>query len=90
MSLNNQDNQIVERIKEVVEKGNQRHLIVKNADGRVLVDLSVTVSVIIGIVAFFIPVLAAMLFIGFVIAAFAKFKIEIVHTLGDDDHYIQM
>lgn len=70
-------NQLVERVKELIEEGNIRRLIIRNPEGRTLLEIPLTFGAVAGgaIVIFFGPVLAALAVIG---ALVARIKIEIV------------
>ncbi|MEP7292427.1 MAG: DUF4342 domain-containing protein, partial [Chloroflexota bacterium] len=70
-------NQLVERVRELIEEGNVRRLIIRNPEGRTLLEIPLTVGAVAGgaIVIFLGPVLAALAVIG---ALVARLKIEIV------------
>lgn len=70
-------NQLVERVKELIEEGNVRRLIIRNPEGRTLLEIPLTFGAVAGgaLVIFFGPVLAALAVIG---ALVARIKIEIV------------
>lgn len=74
-------NQLVERVKELIEQGNIRRLIIRNQEGKTLLEIPLTVGVVAGgALAVFWPVLAALGVIGGVVA---KLKIEIVREEPD-------
>ena len=70
-------NQLVERVRELIEEGNVRRLIIRNPEGRTLLEIPLTVGAVAGgaLVIFLGPVLAALAVIG---ALVARLKIEIV------------
>lgn len=71
-----QGNQLVERFKEIVEQGNVRRLIVRDQEGKTLVEIPLTAGAVIGgAVALLSPWLAALGAIG---ALVARLNIEIV------------
>lgn len=74
--------QLVERVKELIEEGNVRRLIVRNQEGRTLLEIPLTIGAVAGgaILMAFGPVLAALAVIG---ALVAKLKIEIVREEPD-------
>src|SRR3954467_8864102 len=74
--------QLVERVKELIEEGNVRRLIIRNQDGRTLLEIPLTIGAVAGgaILMAFGPVLAAVAVIG---ALVAKLKIEIVREEPD-------
>jgi hypothetical protein len=73
--------QLVERVKELIEQGNIRRLIIRNQEGRTLLEIPLTVGVVAGgAIAVFWPVLAALGVIGGIVA---KLKIEIVREDPD-------
>ncbi|MFN8560503.1 MAG: DUF4342 domain-containing protein [Anaerolineae bacterium] len=55
-------NQLVERVKELIEEGNVRRLIIRNPEGRTLLEIPLTFGAVAGgaLVIFFGPVLAAL------------------------------
>lgn len=73
--------QLVERVKELIEQGNIRRLIIRNQEGKTLLEIPLTVGVVAGgAIAVFWPVLAALGVIGGIVA---KLKIEIVREEPD-------
>lgn len=69
-------NQLVERVQELVREGNVRKLIIRTADDKELLNISLTVGAIgAGVVAIAAPWLAAL---GAIAALVARVKIEIV------------
>lgn len=78
-------NQLVERVRELVEEGNVRHLRIKNADNDVYLEMPLTIGVLAGgAVALAAPWLAVL---GAFAALVARVKIEVVReiTPGDGD-----
>jgi len=75
-------NELVDRIKELVEEGNVRRVIIRNQDDNVLLEVPLTIGVVAGgAVALFAPVLAA---IGALAALVARVKVEIVREAPAD------
>ena len=74
--------QLVERVKELIEEGNVRRLIIRNPEGRTLLEIPLTFGVVGGgaILIFMGPVIAALAVIG---ALVARLKIEIVREEPD-------
>jgi len=71
-------NELVERVKELIEDGNVRRLIIRQADGRMLLEVPLTAGVVgAGAIALFAPVLAAL---GALAALVARVRIEIVRV----------
>jgi hypothetical protein len=69
-------NELVDRIKELIEEGNVRSLIIRKPDDEVLLEVPLTPAVGVGaVVALAAPVLAAL---GALAALVANLKIEIV------------
>ncbi len=67
---------LVDRVKELVQEGNVRRLIIRNANNDVLIEVPLTPAVVVGGVATIInPILAAL---GALAALIAKLKIEVV------------
>ncbi len=68
--------QLVDRVKELIEEGNVRKLIIRNPEGRVLLEIPLTIGVVAGGALFaFYPILAA---VGALAALVAKVTIEVV------------
>lgn len=74
--------QLVERVRELIEEGNVRRLIIRNQDGRTMLEIPLTIGAVAGgaILMAFGPVLAAVAVIG---ALVARLKIEIVREEPD-------
>lgn len=69
-------NQLIERVQELVKEGNVRKLVIRTADDKELLNISLTVGAIgAGVVAIAAPWLAAL---GAIAALVARVKIEIV------------
>jgi phage-related minor tail protein len=66
--------EIIEKIKELIHEGNVRRLIIKDEDGKVYLEIPVTIGVI---GAVFAPILAA---VGAVAAMVANLKIEVIRN----------
>lgn len=74
---------LVDRVKSLVEEGNVRRLIIRNADNDVLLEVPLTPAVLVGGVATIIaPILAAL---GALAALIARVKIEVVRVDESDD-----
>jgi hypothetical protein len=62
-------NDLVAKVKELVHEGNIRRIIIKNEEGRVLIEIPLTVGVVGGVLsAALFPVIAAVGAIGAVVA----------------------
>jgi hypothetical protein len=82
--------ELVDRVKSLVAEGNVRRLIIRNANGEVLIEVPLTPAVFVGGVATIInPVLAAL---GALAALIARLKIEIVRveTIDEDAETIEI
>jgi len=74
-------NELVDRVKQMIEDGNVRRLIIRQSDGRMLLEVPLTAGVVgAGALAIFAPVLAAL---GALAALVARVKIEIVRVEDD-------
>lgn len=74
--------QLVEQVKELINEGNVRRLIIRTQDNKVLLEIPLTAGVAVGgVVTIFAPVLAA---IGALAALIAKVKVQIVRAGTDD------
>jgi hypothetical protein len=71
-------NELVDRVKELIEEGNVRRLIIRKSDGDVLIEVPLTAGVAVGgAVTLIAPVLAAL---GAMAALLVKVRIEIVRS----------
>jgi hypothetical protein len=68
---------LVEKVKELVHEGNVRRIIIKDSDGKTVMEVPVTVGVIGFLVA---PTMAA---IGTIAALAADYRIEVERELRD-------
>ncbi len=78
-------NEVVDRIKQLVEESNVRRIVIYNADGKQLIEVPLAAGAVVGgLFAWFSPFMA---FIGSVVALLAKVRIEIVRVddLDDED-----
>lgn len=74
--------ELVERVKELLKQGNIRRLIIKSADGRILLQVPLTLGVVVGGgLMFFYPILAMLTAIGGLVA---RVHIEIVREEEGD------
>jgi len=74
---------LVDRVKELIEEGNVRRLIIRKPSDEILLEVPLTAGVAVGsVVTIFAPVLAAL---GAMAALLAKVKIQIVRTMGEDE-----
>lgn len=70
--------ELVDRVKELIEEGNVRRLVIRKSDGDVLMVIPLTASVVAGgAMLVFAPVLAA---VGAAAAFLAKVKLEVVRV----------
>ena len=75
-------NEVVDRVKALIEEGNVRRLIIRRPDDSVLMEVPLTASVVVGsVVALMAPLFAAL---GAMAALLAKVKIEIVRVEDDE------
>ncbi|MCK6577899.1 MAG: DUF4342 domain-containing protein [Anaerolineae bacterium] len=75
-------NQLVERIKELIEQGNVRRLIIRDQEGRTLLEIPLTIGAVAsGALLFFYPLLAGLAVVG---GLLAKLRVEIVREVNDD------
>jgi hypothetical protein len=69
-------NQLVDRVKELIEEGNVRRLIIRNPEGRTMLEVPLTIGVAVGgAFAVFAPIWAAL---GALAALVTKVTIEVV------------
>jgi hypothetical protein len=75
--------ELVDRVKELIEEGNVRRLIIRKSNDEILLEVPLTTGVAVGgVITIFAPVLAAL---GAMAALLAEVKIQIVRTTGADE-----
>jgi hypothetical protein len=75
--------ELVERVKELIQEGNVRRLIIRRSDGTTLMEIPLTAGVVAGgVVTVFAPLLAAL---GALAALVAEVKLEIVRVDQGDE-----
>jgi len=75
-------NELVERVKALVQEGNVRRLIIKKSDGDTLLELPLTTGAVVsGVLVLAAPVLAAL---GALAALVAQVRVEIERNDEDD------
>ena len=90
-NANDTVNEIVQQGREIVEKANQRHVIIRRADGTQLADVSVTVVAIAALLMFFFQPFGTFVLIGGIVYGIvSKLKVEVVHELSDGDDVVEM
>lgn len=76
-------NEVVGRVKELIEQGNVRRIIVRNAEDRVLLEIPLTAGVVAGgAMVAFLPALAAL---GAFAALVARVKIEVIREIKEGE-----
>lgn len=75
-------NDAVERVKELIQEGNVRRLIIRRADGQQLMEVPLTASVVAGGAMLVLAPLMATL--GALVAFLAKVKIEVVRMSDEE------
>ena len=74
-------NQLVDRVRELIQEGNVRRVIIRNPEGKTLLEIPLTIGAVAGgVLAFWNPVLAGLAVVG---ALLARIKIEIVREMPD-------
>ena len=75
--------ELVDRVRELIEEGNVRRLIIRKPDGDVLLEVPLAAGVAVsGVVTLLAPVLAAL---GAMAALVSQMRIEIVRSEDEDD-----
>ena len=73
--------QLVERVRELIQEGNVRRLIIRNQEGRTLLEIPLTIGAVAGgALLVFYPVLAGLVAIGGLVA---RLRIEVVREEPD-------
>jgi hypothetical protein len=74
--------ELVDRVKDLIQQGNVRRLIIRNSDDKLLLEIPLTAGVAVGgVVTLFAPLLAAL---GAMAALLARVKVQIVRSEGGD------
>lgn len=74
---------LVDRVKELINAGNVRRLIIRKPGGDVLLEIPLTAGVAVGsVMTLFAPVLAGL---GAMAALLTMVKIEVVRVKGEDE-----
>lgn len=69
---------LVDRVKELIQEGNVRRLIIRRSDDQVLMEIPLTAGVVAGgVVTVFAPLLAAL---GALAALLAEVKVQIIRV----------
>lgn len=72
---------LVNRVRDLVQQGNVRRLIIRSADGRILLQFPLTLGVVVGGgLLFFYPILAAVSVIGGLVA---RVNIEVIREVDE-------
>lgn len=87
---NDQFNELGEQAKSLIEKGNARHVILRNEDGSKIVDMSLTVAIVIGAVLLFMPWNWVIIAVAAIYGIVKKIRVEIVRDLTDEDDAIEV
>lgn len=75
--------QLVEQVKELINEGNVRRLIIRTQEDKILLEIPLTAGVAVGgVVTILSPVLAAL---GALAALIAKVKVQIIRTETMDE-----
>ncbi len=66
--------ELIKKIKELIHEGNVRRIIIKDENGKIYLEIPVTIGVIGALIA---PILAA---VGAIAAMVANFKVEVIRA----------
>ncbi len=90
-NVNETVDNLVSEGRNIVKKANQRHVIIRNADGTQLADLSMTVVAIILVAMFALqPIGTIAAFAAIAYGLYSKVKIEVVHELDSDNTVVEV
>ena len=74
--------ELVDRVKNLIDEGNVRRLIIRRPDDSILLEIPLTAGAAVGAaVTLMLPILVAL---GALAALLGRIKVEIVRTTGDD------
>jgi hypothetical protein len=75
--------ELKERVKELIEEGNVRRLIIRSSDDKVLIQLSLTQGAVVGsLVTLFTPPLAVLIA---AVALLSKVKVQVVRVADAEE-----
>jgi hypothetical protein len=77
--------QLVDTVKNLVRQGNIRRLIIRNADGKVLLDTPLTVAGVAGGALFLTGLAIPLAIVGSIAAVVTRVRIEIIREVEDGD-----
>lgn len=84
-------NELADQARTVIEKGNQRHIVIRNANGEQIADLTMTVAVAILVAALLLQPLGTLALVGALIYGMvAKVRVEVVRNVKDEDEVIEI
>lgn len=75
-------NELVDRVKELIKEGNVRRVIIRNANGDLLVEMPLTVGAVAG--AGLAVVSLPLAILGVIAAVVARVKVEVVREIPAD------
>jgi hypothetical protein len=85
LKRNEQLNEIGEQAKNLLDKGNSRHVVLRNADGSKIAEVSMTLAALVVAFVLFMPwswfIIAAAAVYGMV----KKIRVEVVRDILNDD-----
>lgn len=74
---------MISKIKELLKAGNVRHLIIKDMNGKTIVEIPLNTGIVIsGVVTLMSPLLAVL---GALTGVFAKVRVEIIRAKNSDN-----
>lgn len=83
--------QVAEKAKELVDRGNQRHIVIRNSENKQIADLTFTSAAIIGLILlFFQPFGTFALVVGTIYAIATKMRVEVVRDVTSKDDEIEL
>jgi hypothetical protein len=83
-------NEVATQARDLIEKGNHRHLVIRRADGTQLVDVSLTVAAVIGALVFVMPWSWFIIGAASVYGIVSKLRVEVVRDTTDQDQVIEI
>jgi hypothetical protein len=81
--------QLTERIQDLIKKGNARRIVVRNADDKVMMEISVTIAVVAGVIIVITPIGWVLAALGVIAAIVARVKVEIVREVTEDSDVVE-
>jgi len=80
---------LMQRFQDIIQQGNMRKLVIKSAEGRVLIETSLTVAAVIAFFLLITRVIVIVAVLGVIAGVVARVQVEIVRELDEDSQVVK-